>query len=260
MQGPGRGQIWRFSPQYRRPRHFHAEPELNIVCAGSGAFATGDRVVGVSAGDLVWWPAGIDHELVETSPDFDLFVVGLTPEFSERVLGRVGFGAVPGRTRRPPTATLERLRAACSVPAHELEPVVLEQRVAALWRDAHASDALGPGLHTLARRGALGVLADPELTRGELARSLRTHPSEVSRYFRQDHGLTLTEYRTRLRLLRFIRAADAPGARLTAAAFSAGFGSYSQCHRAFRAAFACSPRQFFESPLRDEMRDAFAPW
>lgn len=261
MQGRGRGQVWRYSPEYRRPRHFHAEPELNVVCSGSGAFATGVRVFPVRAGDMVWWPAGIDHELVHTSPDFDLFVVGLSPDFSERVLGRVGLEAAPGRALRPPLATFSRIADACAIPVHELEPVVLEQRVAELWREAYVAPSAGASIHTLSRRVARGVLADTELTRGDLARDLRTHPSEISRYFRADVGLTLTEYRTRLRLLRFIQAADhAADVNLAAAAQAAGFGSYSQCHRAFRAAFACSPREFFTGPMRETMSDTFAPW
>jgi AraC-like DNA-binding protein len=259
MQARGRGQIWRYSPQYRRPRHFHAEPELNVVCAGTGSFATGARVFPVRAGDVVWWHAGIDHELVDTSPDFDLFVIGLTPELSERVLGRAGLDSVPGRALRP--ATFSSIVGACAIPVHELEPVVLEQRVAELWRAAHVAPGAGCSIHTLSRRVASGVFSDTALTRRDLARELRTHPSEISRHFHSDIGLTLTEYRTRIRLLRFIQVADdTPERNLTAAALAAGFGSYSQCHRAFRAAFACSPREFFTTPLRDAMRDTFEPW
>ncbi|MEO8183362.1 MAG: helix-turn-helix domain-containing protein [Deltaproteobacteria bacterium] len=71
-------------------------------------------------------------------------------------------------------------------------------------------------------------------------------------------GLTLTDYRTRLRLLAFIRSVDA-GRTLLAAALQAGFGSYSQCHRTFSQTFGCTPRRFFGSQLRAEMRDAFSP-
>jgi AraC-like DNA-binding protein len=261
MQGRGRGQVWRYSPQYRRPRHFHAEPELNVISSGTGAFATGSRTFPVRAGDVVWWPAGIDHELVSTSPDFDLFVVGLTPELSERVLGRAAPDVVPGAPRQVGEAVFSRLHSACAIPVHELEPAVLEQRVAELWREAHAAPGTSAAIHTLARRGALRVFSDPEITRTELAMELRAHPTEISRHFSADIGLTLTAYRTRLRLLRFIRAADeAPAVNLAAAALAAGFGSYSQCHRAFRAAFACSPCEFFTSPVRTRMGEAFEPW
>lgn len=257
MQGHNRGQIWRYAPQYRRPRHFHPEPELNLVCAGSGAFGTGDRRFTVSAGDLVWWAPGVDHELLETSPDFDLFVIGATEELSQRILERSGSAQVLTRTVHVSQGALAQLRAACELPVSELESSVLEERVVELWR---AASDLGNALdvHTLTRRSIRGLASARDISRGELARVLSTHPSEVSRHFHRDTGLTLTQYRTRLRLLRFIAAADA-GESLLAAANAAGFGSYSQCHRAFRAALDCSPREFFGSELRQAMSEAFAP-
>ena len=61
-----RGQIWHHVPATRRPRHFHAEPELNLVTGGWGVFAMGEKVLPVAAGDLLWWPPGQDHVLART--------------------------------------------------------------------------------------------------------------------------------------------------------------------------------------------------
>jgi methylphosphotriester-DNA--protein-cysteine methyltransferase len=83
---------------------------------------------------------------------------------------------------------------------------------------------------------------------------------EVSRYFRRDTGLTFTTYRTRLRLLRFIEAVDGGAPSLLSAAIGAGFGSYSQCHRAFVSTFGFTPRLFFGSARRAQIAEAFAPW
>jgi len=82
----------------------------------------------------------------------------------------------------------------------------------------------------------------------------------VSRHFHKDIGLTLTEYRTRLRLLRFIQAACAGQANLLQAALEAGFGSYSQCHRAFQGTLGCSPRRYFRPEVRAEFEGAFLPF
>ena len=87
IPGAARGHIWHHVPETRRPRHFHAEPELNLIAAGSAKFGVGEAVVSVTAGDLLWWPPGQDHVLLEASLDFDLYVIGVTPDFSERVLG-----------------------------------------------------------------------------------------------------------------------------------------------------------------------------
>ena len=70
----------------------------------------------------------------------------------------------------------------------------------------------------------------------------------------------MVTYRTRLRLLRFVALVDSGRHNLLAAALAAGFGSYSQCHRAFRRTFGCMPRAFFGGGLRRDMEDVFAPF
>jgi AraC-like DNA-binding protein len=259
LLGSGRGQLWRYAPEYRRPRHFHSEPELNLVIAGSGSFAAGKARFRVQAGDLLCWPPGQDHELLQASADFDLFVVGLLPEFSERVLGDRSARALAAPTcLRLDASALSRFRSLCAFPSYGLEPTVLEAHVATFWREAHQRRLDAAERHPVGRRALMSLLEHPDLDRAQLASSARGDPSEVSRQFHEHTGLTLTHYRTRLRLLAFIRCVDA-GSTLLSAALQAGFGSYSQCHRTFSKAFGCTPRRFFGSQLRTDMRDAFAP-
>ena len=70
-------------------------------------------------------------------------------------------------------------------------------------------------------------------------------------------GMTLVRYRMRSRLLNFIQLVDSRRADLMAAASSAGFGSYSQCHRTFQAELNCSPREFFLAGLRSDMQRVY---
>src|SRR5688572_15852927 len=58
-----RAYVWKHSPSAggRRPRHFHLEPELNLVLKGSAVFGIGDRVARVTEGELLAFPAGQDH-------------------------------------------------------------------------------------------------------------------------------------------------------------------------------------------------------
>ncbi|HEU4576770.1 MAG TPA: AraC family transcriptional regulator [Polyangiaceae bacterium] len=256
--GSRRGQLWRYAPEYRRPRHFHNEPELNLVMAGSGSFAAGKVRFEVEAGDLLCWPPGQDHELLQASADFDLFVVGLAAEFSERVLREQNALALAGPTCvRLDPITLSRLRSLCRFPSLGLEPAVIEAHVATFWREAHQRRLAARDRHPVGRRALISLLQHHDLDRLQLARSARGAQSEVSRQFHEHTGLTLTQYRTRLRLLAFIRCVDA-GSTLLSAAMQAGFGSYSQCHRTFSTAFGCTPRKFFGSQLRIDMSDAFA--
>lgn len=256
-----RAQIWRYSPAYRRPRHFHDEPELNLVMAGTGAFGTGRDTIDVAAGDMLCWPPGRDHELLEASPDFDLFVVAMTPELCSRALGERSALTLAGPLRtRLPAPALAQLQALCAPPSPTSEASVAESHVAELWLHANALRLKAQRRATLTDRVLKSLLEQPELGRGERARVLGAPPSELSRQFHRDFGLTLNAYRTRLRLMHFIQLADARAHTLLRAALEAGFGSYSQCHRAFHDAFGCTPSKFFETSLRREMQQAFAPW
>jgi AraC-like DNA-binding protein/mannose-6-phosphate isomerase-like protein (cupin superfamily) len=261
MATKARGQIWHHVPATRKPRHFHAEPELNLVTRGTGAFAMGDKVLRVVPGDLLWWPPGQDHMLAEASPDFDLFVIGVTADFSSRVLlgTREVACAGPIQLRLAPPELAE-ITAACAAVRNATDLAVIERQVGDLWRRAHALRGVEGSMHSVTRRTMASLYERPELARSEVARLVRAYPTEVSRCFHDDMGMTLTAFRSRLRLLRFIEAVDDGAENLLTAALGAGFGSYSQCHRVFQRTFGCTPRLFFETSLRDQMRDALEPW
>ena len=70
-----RAQVWRHRPEFRRPRHFHREPELNVVVQGSATLGIGTRVQRATTGDVVVFEPGQDHELLEASDDLQLFAV-----------------------------------------------------------------------------------------------------------------------------------------------------------------------------------------
>lgn len=260
MATAARGHVWHHVPETRRPRHFHSEPELNLVTAGTGSFGVGKLTIEVRAGDLLWWSPGQDHVLLDASPDFDLFVIGLTPDLSARVLGAGSRAAHAGATRihLDPLA-LARLRSLCQAPL-ATDPSAAEQRVGDLWTEAHRLRLATPDKHALTGRALVSLLRRPELRRSDVAAMVRGYPTEVSRHFHKDVGLTLTEYRTRLRLLRFIQAACTGTTNLMLAALEAGFGSYSQCHRVFHRTLGCSPRRYFRPEVRAEFEDAFLPF
>jgi AraC-like DNA-binding protein len=191
----------------------------------------------------------------------DLFVFALTPELCDRVLGGQSAPALAGplhiRLSQSKTAALHARLAA---PVITADCHVAEEYVAGVWQSAHDSRMEAPPRSTLGRRVLRSLLQEPELDRSERARLVRAHPSELSRSFHRELGLTLGSYRTRLRLLRFVELVDTGRSTLLAAALEAGFGSYSQCHRAFSAAFGCTPRVFFGSRVRGDMASVFQPF
>jgi AraC-like DNA-binding protein len=149
--------------------------------------------------------------------------------------------------------------ALCSAPINPLDTAAIEARIGDLWVEAHTYRPSQPLPHHFTVRALTSLLGRPDLARDDVADLVRVCPTELSRHFRRDLGLTLTSYRTRIKILRFIREVDRGATNCMAAALAAGFGSYSQCHRAFRQALGCSPRDFFGTNLRATMRDMFAP-
>lgn len=245
-----RAQVWRYQPQFRRPRHFHEEPEINVVVKGSGVMGVGERNHRMSAGDLLLFQPGQDHGLLEASDDFQLFVMALRPELADRALG-AGAAAGSSAFRLSPEALPE-----LATKLGELWAIRddrdHEAQAADLFRKLRA--AMPVEGHALTRRALRCVIGEPSVSVSSLARRFRTTPSSVSRHYHRDLGVTLTEHRARMRLMRFVRMVDG-GMELTQAALAASFGSYAQFHRAFRRAFGCAPRQYF-GEVRAAMTDA----
>jgi len=78
----------------------------------------------------------------------------------------------------------------------------------------------------------------------EIAAALRISVSRLARVFKGQMGMSLVEYRNRLRLDRFAALLDGGRSNLFKAALDAGFGSYAQFHRVFRARLHAAPRQY----------------
>jgi AraC-like DNA-binding protein len=96
---------------------------------------------------------------------------------------------------------------------------------------------------------------DPGLGGKEIAHALNISLSRLARVFKVLMGMSLVEYRNRLRLERFETLLDRGHANLHDAAREAGFGSYAQFHRVFRAQLRVSPRDYL-LPVSGEPRGA----
>jgi AraC-like DNA-binding protein/mannose-6-phosphate isomerase-like protein (cupin superfamily) len=236
---PGRrAQAWRHQPSFLRPRHFHREPELNLVVRGTAQLALGERVLRASQGDCLFFAPGQDHQLVGASTDLELFAIALTPELLAHVqptacaVRRLNEGELTEATTR--LQACGQLRDACAV----------EQALVPLF-ETHTS----PRVRRSTRLGLERLLLEPAVSGSALASHARTSQSELSRHFRREVGVRFVEYRARLRLMAFIAKVDA-GQSLTQAALDADFGSYAQCHRVFRRTLGCGPLQYFAERRR----------
>jgi AraC-like DNA-binding protein/mannose-6-phosphate isomerase-like protein (cupin superfamily) len=247
-----RAQAWRHRPAFQRPRHFHEEPELNLVTAGTASFAIGDERLTLGRGDVLMFHPGQDHVLLSASDDLGLFAVALRPELAARAFGHLVHVASRGcRLSEAEVASAEAILSSAEMgrTAHDVEPLLV-----ALFRDVRDRSA---STHVLSRLALKHVNADPGASGAQLGGALRAHPSALSRHFHGDLGIRFVEYRARVRLIAFVRLVD-QGHALNRAALDAGFGSYAQCHRVFRGALGCSPRDYFNGQ-RQAVDDARFP-
>jgi AraC-like DNA-binding protein len=101
-----------------------------------------------------------------------------------------------------------------------------------------------PGPHLMVREAMRLLARDPTLGGKEIADKLDISLSRLARVFKVETGTSLVDYRNRLRLERFGALVDSGRDNLLEAALAAGFGSYAQFHRVFRAVRGASPREY----------------
>jgi AraC-like DNA-binding protein len=134
--------------------------------------------------------------------------------------------------------------------ARQLHAAILCSVVASALRARRHSNQFADLPSTTARhpslRRAVHMLArDPSLGGEKLATDLGISLSRLARLFKDELGISLVEYRNQLRLERFTALIEGGAANLLGAALEAGFGSYAQFHRVFRAARGKTPRDYF---------------
>ncbi len=109
-----------------------------------------------------------------------------------------------------------------------------------------AETSLLQEVHPAVERAAMQLRDDLTLDSFEkLAAACGLSPSRLGRVFKAQVGVSLQEYRSQLRLERFLQI-HGNGARrsVTQSLQDAGFGSHAQFYRAFRAAFGTSPNRY----------------
>jgi transcriptional regulator GlxA family with amidase domain len=86
--------------------------------------------------------------------------------------------------------------------------------------------------------------ADGALSSTALARATHMTPRTLAKHFRAQVGVSLLDYRNRIRVERFLSLVERDGRNLLDAALEAGFGSYAQFHRVFRSLLGVTPKEY----------------
>ncbi len=96
--------------------------------------------------------------------------------------------------------------------------------------------------HPLVREAVHLLVCKPSLSFAELAAQLHVSRTYLTRTFRRYAKTSIVDYRNELRLAQFLGQANEKP--VLAAALDAGFGSYVQFNRVFRARFGKTPREY----------------
>lgn len=234
--------------------HRHAELELNLVVRGTATYLLGERRYELTPRTLTWLFPGQDHVLVDESRDHELWWAVFRPGLVSRAAT-----TAPTRTllERDPLGQFSR-RLDAKRATHlgtllselcDVDDALLNAGLAYLllfaWRAFLESEDLvaGVDVHPAVEAVARCLHADPEAGGLDtLARTAGLSPSHLSRIFKAQTGVSITRFRNRRRLERFM-ALYGNGRRTTAlaAALEAGFGSYAQFYRVLRAETGRTP-------------------
>ncbi len=167
----------------------------------------------------------------------------ITPLRSLR--GAVGVLHNDAALTRSPMDPEKQVRTAvfCSLLANLIEA---RRAPSSPWQEPRRAE-----LNTLTRRVIRELERDPTASNDWLATRLSVSAGHMARVFRAELGVSLVQYRNRLRIERFFHLVDREGGNLLDAALKAGFGSYVQFHRVFRALLGTAPRDYFASRRND---------
>ncbi len=242
------GKLW----LSKKPRldHFHQHDELecNIVVSGRGAYLVNGRRIPLEPNSLLWLFPEHEHLMLDQSEDFQIWVLVIKPGHlrqlctdpdTQLLLQRASSGSF---FRYVNQQQLKRLISLCEeVLQREKNAALFNAGLGYLLLSAWAAfnngsslplpDAGHPAVERIARMVHSGQSADDLHA---IAALVDRSPETVSRLFKKQTGITLTEFRNRCRINRFLELYGHGHTKtMLEAALEAGFGSYAQFYRVF---------------------------
>lgn len=244
-------------------RHVHAELELHLVTQGHCVFLLGEHRIEAERGTLLWVPPRREHTILDPTRDFRRWMLLSRPRLVRRVLPAeqadvllARGSAVPDAARlcrslgpKDTHALIQKFDDASRTgrehfTLHNATMAFLLSRASSAFAAADGrpvSSTLHPAVATAVR---LLRAADDAGSRAEVARRCGLSEWHLSKLFHEQVGVSLVDFRNRCRLERFLELyGDGRDVKMTTAALDAGFGSYPQFHRVFRARMGHSPAE-----------------
>jgi AraC-like DNA-binding protein len=238
--------------------HHHEELEVNLVLSGRASYLFGRKRVRLAVNSMIWLFPEQEHVLMDWSHDFSMWVLVFRPALvrrcTEGATRRVLRADDPGEIfcRQIDARRVDLLNQvyqdALGGQGVDVANAALGYALVASWQ-AYQFSSEPPArvdVHpAVARAAQLISQADDAPALEDLARRAGLSAARLSRLFKRQTGISLTAFRQRKCLERFLRLYGR-GARYTLieAALAAGFGSYAQFHRVFCAVMRMNPAAY----------------
>jgi AraC-like DNA-binding protein len=256
-----------FSFDYRPPvrfpvaAHHHEELEVGFVASGSATYLIEHGRVPLRVGTMIWLFPKQEHILVDASRDFVMWIAMFRQNLVRRctnsperqILRSEDPGTIlchqldPG-SLAPLSAIFKAAKTAGMKGDYEFANAALQYALLAAWQTFQFSGtpALLTNVHpAVASAARILSQSDEPVSLPKLARLSGISSARLSRLFKEQTGVSLTVFRQRNALDRFIRIfGQGRQYSLIEAALRAGFGSYPQFHRVFRNHMKLSPAEY----------------
>ncbi len=255
------GVAWRFPrrdgfERLRTESHSHDALEAVLVMHGSCDYEVHGVRMKLPAHSLLWLPAELEHAILGHTPDFSMWLLCFSTEMFERIKPRVPIepGEVPreGLMRVLPPRCVKMLDNVAQELSTGFQPLdcgaygfawwLTSAWNAFLYGDGKDAKALHPGVS----RAMSLLLADPSRDLTALAIAICFSPSQLSRLFKRQVGVRISDFRNDVRLETFLKLRPKRRRKsLLAVATEAGFGSYAQFNRVFHRELGCTAEEYY---------------
>lgn len=248
----------------------HNEIELNLLKHGSLTYLLGGNTVTIPAGRLAVFWAGIPHQIISSKSNTEYYVATIPlawflqcrfpAHFVDAILhARVVLDPEP-HTRGGDLEMFERWVQDLEEPNPQRQRIAFLEIEARLYRFALAvpasiekvrgSDAaqlmIQVGGLNRAEQIALYIAqhyTEP-LTAQQISQAVGLHPNYAMALFKKTMGVTMVDCLTQHRVSHAQRLLATTDDKIIEVAYSAGFGSLSRFHDAFKRWCGCPPKQY----------------
>jgi AraC-like DNA-binding protein len=237
------------------PPHRHDVLEVNLIQNGTSTYYIDGRRYELEPGHVVFLFPDQEHALLDTSIDYRAWVIHVRSAFvreicTTRPTRALAAGRAPEQFASAlPAARARHLTRLFQALAETMDDDAqfnsgLAFALLTSWIEHLRARAIVPeaSREPLVERVIRLLREENDRSLDELSRASGTSRSVLTRLFKRQTGLSILEYKNRLRVERFL-ALYADGERMTLldAALAAGFGSYAQFHRVFRGVMGHTP-------------------